>query len=123
LGVFAARDIAEGETVEIAPVVQLAVSFRSIEIELQSKVYDWEKLARVPGVFALALGYGSLYNHANPANLRYMPWLDGAAMRYEARVNIRAGAELTINYNHNSGEFAPRPDDWFGVAGIDLVDR
>ena len=68
-GVFASRDIEDGEVVEIAPVLLLETDFEKLETELKRRVFNWERLASFPGVSAIALGYGSMYNHDNPANM------------------------------------------------------
>lgn len=118
VGVFASRDIAAGETVEVSPVIQISRNFEALDTELQRRVFDWGRLASRPGVRALALGYGSMYNHANPANLRYAAQADGTAIRFVAVTDVRAGDEFTINYNDTGGEPVSREDNWFRVARI-----
>ena len=56
---------------------------------------------------ALALGYGSLYNHSYQPNARYDDQPAGA-MTFTALRDIRAGEEITINYN-NLGPSAAHP--------------
>lgn len=73
------------------------------------------------GVFAVALGYGSLYNHANPANLRYSADLDGEALRFVAARAIRSGEELTINYNDAGGDVVSSDDNWFRCNRVEYI--
>ena len=40
MGVFASRDIAEGEVVEVAPVIQLQTRFDELEMDLQRRVFN-----------------------------------------------------------------------------------
>jgi SET domain-containing protein len=116
LGVFAARAIDSGEIIEIAPVIELRSEFEQIEINLRRRLFDWGRLASREGVSALALGYGSMYNHANPANMRYVPEFDGGAIKFIAARSIRAGEELTINYN-GSEPFSTE-DIWFTMCNV-----
>jgi hypothetical protein len=113
LGVFASRDIAEGEVVEVAPVVQLAAEPGALPEALRLRAFDWERLAGRAGVCAIVLGYGGVYNHANPANMRCAGCLDGEALRFTAARDIRAGEELTINYNGAGGDIVSSDDNWF----------
>ena len=89
---------------------------------LQTYVFDWETLAGVVGAHALALGFGCMYNHHNPANLRYVADARESHMKFIAVRDIAAGEELTINYNAEGG--APTCDDnnWFERHDIELID-
>ena len=118
-GVFASRPFTAGEIVEVCPVVILKCDFKSLPVELQQRVFNWSALAKVKGaVHALALGYGSMYNHANPANLWYEPAEGGEYMRFIAASAIEANSELTINYNGAFGKNTSDEDDWFEARGI-----
>lgn len=64
---------------------------------------------------AIALGFGSYYNHSDDANLRYFASGD-RAMGFQARRAIHAGEELTINYRFPDGLGAAA--DWFARRGI-----
>ena len=70
---------------------------------------------------ALALGYGSLYNHNNPANMRYEVDLEARVFRFVAVRHISAGAELTVNYN--AVDRGPLSDDdwWFKENMIEPI--
>src|SRR3954466_229701 len=64
------------------------------------------------GTGALALGYGSLYNHSYRPNARY--WDVGPQTKeFTALRDIEPGEEITVNYN-------AEPDDttevWFEVV-------
>ena len=71
------------------------------------------------GVHALALGYGSMYKHDNPANLRYEASDDGQYLRFTAAEDIERDAELTINYNDTSGDVRSEDDCWFRSAKLE----
>ena len=117
-GVFALRSFGEGEVVEVCPVVLLHAPFDDLPEELQTLVYDWESLAGEPDTFALALGYGSLYNHDNPANLRYEADESGLLLSLTAVRRIDAGEELSVNYNAEGGGTESDDDWWFEGKNI-----
>ena len=118
-GVFAGRLFIAGEVVEVCPVVILQCDFKLLPSELQQRVFNWSAPAKAQGaVYALALGYGSMYNHANPANLHYELSEGGEYMRFIAASDIDANSELTINYNGAYGKNVSDEDDWFEARGI-----
>ena len=94
LGVFAARDIAENELIERCPVLVLTKTeiYQSGAI-LPRYVFTWGK-----GKVALALGYGSIYNHSFDPNAYYED-RGKRCKQYHAFRDIAQGDEITINYN------------------------
>ena len=118
LGVFASRDIEMGETVEVAPVLLLKTDFDDLETAIKQRVFNWHRLASFPGTSAIALGYGSMYNHDNPANMQYRAQLDGQAVAFIAVRLVTRGEELTINYNATGGEPVSVEDVWFNECGV-----
>jgi hypothetical protein len=67
----------------------------------------------------LALGYGSLYNHDNPSNLRYEADHERGLLRFVAVRAIDQDEELTVNYNAVGGGFASSTDTWFDRMNIE----
>ena len=120
-GVFAGRAFRKGEVVEVAPVIVL--ENREVELigntVLRTYDFDWRVLAGTghPAT-AIAGGYGSLYNHSNPANLRYRADPDTPALVFTAVRAIECGEELTINYNARGGGAAWHDDNWFEQEGV-----
>lgn len=113
-GVFALRDFAAGELVELAPVL---VGKRGSSEAFKDYEFSWSE-AKGRGQVdlyraAIALGYGSLYNGANPANLRYEVDRAAQAIRFVAARVIAKGEELTINYSAESGDAVSTSDRWF----------
>ena len=111
-GVFAISDIAEGTLIERVPVLLIPENQvfgdppdgqRSARISWY--VFAWAGLTKRSYV-ALALGYGSIYNHSYEPNARYTPiapdFLDFHAVR-----TIRAEEEILINYHGEAGEKRP----------------
>ncbi len=122
-GVFAARAFAAGELVESAPVVLCNGRFEALPAELRALLFDWAHLAGARSGHALALGYGSLYNHDNPANLRYEAESQRHRLRFVAARDIAVGEELTINYNAAGGGHASAQDNWFERHGVAIAPR
>lgn len=119
-GVFATRAIAADELIEACPVLRLTTPILELPEEIRRVVFQWEALAGEPGVLALALGHGSLYNHANPANARYAAAADGDSLIIHAARPIAAGEQITINYNAALGAPCSEADNWFADRGVEL---
>ncbi|MEI7444699.1 MAG: SET domain-containing protein [Burkholderiales bacterium] len=121
-GVFSTCRFARGEVVEVAPVLVLKTDYDTLPALLKTYVFDWTALTGVPRSQAVALGFGSMYNHDNPANLRYVADPRRNLMRYVAARDIEVGEELTINYNAEGGAHEWHDDDnWFERVGIELI--
>ena len=117
-GVYAARAISAGEVVEICPAIVLTAPWRPLPIRLKHYAFNWGNLVKGPKAIALAMGYGGMYNHANPANVRYEAITDGNYMRFTAERDIAADEELTINYNSVDGGVSSENNSWFKANGI-----
>lgn len=108
-GIFATRDIKKDEWIESSPVVV-------------SPKKDWKYLKKT-SLFehcfywgdddtALALGYGSLFNHSYTPNARFDNNEERMTIDFYAHADIVAGEEITINYN---GEVDDTDSLWFDV--------
>jgi len=108
-GVFATRAFAEGELVETAHVVLDGQGFDRFVFNYSAAM----GLGSTRGHQAsIALGNGSLYNGANPANMRYEADVKAKAIRFIAARDIASGEELTVNYSARDG--GPTwPDNWW----------
>jgi SET domain-containing protein len=93
-GVFALRRFEPEELIEACPVVPIPTEDVSAVCTtvLGHYVYEWDD-----GV-AMALGFGSLYNHAPAPNARYERDTDPAVLRVVATQPIEAGDEVLIDY-------------------------
>lgn len=120
-GVFAARPFAAGDVVEVCPVILFRKPYEVLHKELKTMVFHWQVPEGAASTQALALGYGSLYNHSNPSNMRYETDSEELVIRFIAARDISADEELTINYNADGG--APVSDEewWFEEKGIELI--
>ena len=108
-GVFAREFIPEGTLIERVPVIVLpqADLYRPGGTSgIWEYAFEWNT-----GQVAVALGFGSMYNHSYTPNAYYQ---DAGPQQKEflAWEDIKKGEEITINYNGD-------PDDqskmWFDV--------
>jgi SET domain-containing protein len=109
-GVFARRAILKGEVIESVPLL-LMTDDEYAEGVANSPLKDYCFRWGTDKV-ALALGYGSIYNHSYRPNARY----DDVGRHTKAFVAIKAiaaGEEITINYN---GHPRSKAKVWFDVV-------
>ena len=67
------------------------------QTKLASYYYEWGEDCEQG---AIALGYGSLYNHSYEPNARFEFHEDQDCLEFIALREIEAGEEITINYNN-----------------------
>lgn len=95
-GVYARVFIPAGTVFERAPLLVMAEK-EALEGDhanvLPAYVFEYGK-----GKVALALGFGSLYNHSYSPNARYDD-AGNQVKEYRALRDIERGEEITINYN------------------------
>ena len=122
-GAFARREFAAGELVEECPVIPITVPSLMLPPEIQRIVFNWGVLTGTLTGDGLVLGYGSMYNHDNPANMRYEADLQNLTLKFIAVRPIKAGEELTINYNAIGGGATWNENDnhWFQRMNVKPV--
>ena len=100
-GVYTATAIPAGSVVELAPVIVLSATDRArIHVTaLHDYYFVWDGEGA-----ALALGFGSLYNHAEVPNLDYEMDYGFEQIRFTSRRAIGVGEELLIDYRAGDGE-------------------
>jgi len=111
-GVFALKDFKEGEVIENAPVLTFTPKERK-HLEktlLNYYVYPWRSTRGA----AIALGFGSIYNHSYSPNADWKQNFRSKCMVYRAIKNIKKGQEITVNYNGEPDD--ETPIDWFEVT-------
>ncbi len=93
-GVFAGKRFRKGEIIEKAPVITLPGKWGqgAEKSVLDDYFFDWD------GEIALALGYGSLYNHSHTPNAVFLCRVKEAAIEFVALRDIEADEEITIDY-------------------------
>ena len=120
-GVFASRDFNVGEIVECCPVVIMEQPFAALPSELKTIVFNWGALAKTTASSAIALGFGSLYNHDNPANMRYAADAEAHVLIFSTVRPVLKGEELTVNYNAIGGGPTWDDDNWFTRNNIEPI--
>ena len=121
-GVFASVDIKKDEIIEIAPILILEFSdfitqrvSRSDAMKSRAIIdTKWNKLFEyyfwMDDYVALALGYGSLYNHSKDPNCQYELNRKEETITFTAIKDIKKDEEILFNYKGSSSENAPL---WF----------
>lgn len=136
-GVFSKIDIKAGEIVEISPVFVISGNYNNygieekheymvnglkrvtsdrtiIPLEMNDYHFNWSELTKDGKKdHCIALGYGSLYNSANPSNMRYEADKKNLNILFIAISDIPKDTELTINYSGIGGSNISDGNDWF----------
>ncbi len=105
-GVFTQKAFETGEIIERSPLV--LINEADSQLLKESMLYDYYftvENRKTPVAFSL--GFGSLYNHAAPSNARYSIDLSSALIIIMCHRFIRAGEEITINYNGHPEDYSP----------------
>ena len=108
-GVFALKDFEKGEMIEECPVILLSDKEVALceQTILDDYVYAWK--SDEDG--AIALGYGSLYNHSPKPNVEYDLMYKDKTIVYKAIESIKNGEEILLDYNWDSKEATVKK--WF----------
>jgi uncharacterized protein len=102
-GVYTSIDIAEGDIIEICPVIKIPKA--QLPIIHKTILHDYYFLwGTNMDECAIALGFGSLYNHELHANANFILDLENDTIDIVAVKNIEAGTEITLNYNGEPGD-------------------
>lgn len=91
-GVFAARDLERGQVIERCPVL--------IGADMEAPILRDYKFYISDNRSAVALGYGSLYNHAQDPNASWKLRPKDRQMVFIARRPIPKGTEIFISYGN-----------------------
>jgi len=105
-GVFTGNEIPKGTTIELAEVLLLSAEERTIihKTSLHDYYFQWDGDRA-----AIALGYGSLYNHSEAANAVFELDYDFHQIRFIALRDINSGEEITTDYRVGD----PEMELWF----------
>ncbi|BDS12547.1 SET domain-containing protein [Aureispira anguillae] len=108
-GVFTGAKINAGSIIEICPILYLP---KNDIVALQTTIindyyFEWGTNLDAG---ALALGYGSIYNHSFKPNAYYNVDMENNTLSIYALRTITPGDEITINYNGDPEDDSPL---WF----------
>ncbi len=108
-GVFTNTWIPEGAVLEICPVIVLPAE--ELPVIHNTKLHDYYFMwGWDDDQCAIALGYGSLYNHAYTPNAQYLIDIDNETIEFIALRDIQKGEEVTVSYN---GDPEDKTRVWF----------
>jgi hypothetical protein len=117
-GVFCKHPIGKDEVFEICPVIVIPAG--DYETVKASRLVDYFfSFNKEENTLALALGFGSLYNHAIYCNAAYILNRDTQTLTFCAVDDIPARKEICINY---SGESGQEFKEWFESRNIHYKD-
>ncbi len=111
-GVYALDAISVGDVIETVPVLLIPKShiFGTSDLARNAARISWYVFAwKVPTnreYVALALGYGSLYNHSFTPNARYR-CLAPDSIEFSCIKPIAPGQEIYVNYNGEPDDLTP----------------
>lgn len=112
--VFCKEFISKDEPFEVCPV--LVIPAEDYETVKGSRLIDYFfSFNKEENTLALALGFGSLYNHAINSNAVYYLNRQQKVITYYALEDIPAGTEICINY---AGEHGEEFKEWFESRNI-----
>lgn len=110
-GIYALRDIKKGELIEVSPVIiSPKGEWEYLEKTVMSHYcFHWGEEGNDT---AIALGYGSLFNHSYSPNSVYYINEKKVTIEFYCIVDIKKNEEITINYNGEPEDQSPL---WFNV--------
>jgi uncharacterized protein len=111
-GVFTNTDLKKNTVIEIAPVIVMSKKDRTHidQTLLHDYIFEW---GNQRNQCCMALGYVPLYNHSYRSNCEYEMNFKKQIITIKTIKTIKAGEELTINYNGDWNN--PKPV-WFDVS-------
>lgn len=109
--VFAGKKIRAGTVIETSPVIVMSGEERSLldQTLLHDYIFVW---GENKDQCCMALGYVAVYNHSYRSNCEYFMNYKERTIEVKTIRDIRAGEELTINYN---GDWNNSEKVWFDV--------
>lgn len=101
-GVYTAELISQGSVIEVCPVIVIPEATRSIlhRTVIHDYYFEWGEDRKSA---AIALGYGSLYNHDSDANAHIIFDFESQEIIFEATKDINPGTEICIDYRGQDG--------------------
>lgn len=109
-GVFAVTDIAKDSMIEICPVIKVPrdeIFKDDGKTELSAYAFNFGEYKSNSKYAAVALGYGSLYNHSNNPNADFEYDYDGDRILFYTLRDIKANEEIMVDYGMEEMDFVP----------------
>lgn len=100
-GVYASKDIKKDELIESCPLIEISqhdMANLNESILVTYFFYFGKDKQRL----AIALGFGSIYNHTYKPNAKYKIKIKGSTIDFIALKDIKKDDEITFNYNNGT---------------------
>ncbi len=92
---FTAEKVVKGDVIETCPIIHIPQS--EVATLHATTIHDYYFIWP-PGGIAIALGYGSIYNHSATPNASVIFDLQESEIIIEAKIDISPGEEILIDY-------------------------
>lgn len=112
-GVYAKRDIKKGETIERCPIIEVPKNDLS-NLKESILVTYFFYFGKKKEKLLLALGFGSLYNHAYKPNATYKITAKNMRIDFIALEDIKKDKEITFSYSRGKSKDKKSPL-WFEI--------
>lgn len=111
-GVFTKKAIKADTLIETAPVIPMSATDRKLldQTLLHDYIFEWQPDGAE--MCCMALGWVPMYNHSYRSNCEYFMNYEDQTIFIKTIHDIKAGEELTINYN---GPWNDKKKVWFDV--------
>ena len=112
-GIFTRKAIKADTILETSPVIVMSDADRQLldKTLLHDYIFEWQPDGEK--MCCMALGWIPIYNHSYRSNCEYFMNYDEQTMFIKTVRDIKAGEELTINYN---GTWNDKAKVWFDVV-------
>ena len=100
-GVYAARNIKKDELIEKCPIIEIPKhDLANLKESILTTYFFF--FGKNKEELLVALGFGSIYNHAYTSNARYIIKPQDATIDFVALKEIKKGQEITVNYSQGN---------------------
>jgi hypothetical protein len=100
-GVFAGKNFKRGELLEVCPLLVLDKYAAELAWIAHGNIFERYYFDYNDQYSAIALGYGSLYNHSKNPNATYSINTDSNELVIYALKNIKKDSQVFINYGYD----------------------
>src|SRR3989344_2087821 len=102
-GVFTSRDVKKGEIIERCPIVEIP-RYELFSLNDSILVTYFFYFGKEKERLAIALGFGSIYNHSYSPNAKFKIIQKERLIDFFALKNIKKGGEITVSYYNGTPE-------------------
>ena len=113
-GVYASRDIKKDEIIEKCPVIEVP-KYDMSKLRESILVTYFFYFGKNKERLAIALGFGSIYNHSYKPNATYKINQREMIIDFIALEGIKKDSEITFNYSSGSDKKDKKSPLWFEV--------